>query len=505
MANGDTATLPMPSAIPPNLTQPQQPQMDPQKKLFLAQLLQRMGPDMFKALQQNQPGASQQQPQQGGQPQAPMLNAPVPAQMDTKFDPMSTMGSLPPPVAQQPGPISGGTPSGSAELLAKLDPKHATTFMGIQGVNQFISQSFQKQDEKQKAEAANAAQALMSALESAKTTGDFSPAQHILENNEKLFNKVYKGWLQKSQEAQKESQKPPKKEKPPDPEIQGFEAGLASYLGKGAAKQPGVPQPPTSLQGRSGAQYMIPQASPSQAVAQQATSNVMQQQRQAPGQQVLSAEERAKLQELNLGIQEKQLGVQRAQYEAEKAKNDTGARAAEYATKLAEATTAHLKALIDKDITIGELRDKLIMKQGTKTPQMTEADVRKMSAAQQASDYLADMVAKAKSFKSNDISALRGMLTTAGATSLIKGLPPDSWLRNWSKPEDVSTFKENFDKYVESLKAGINRNASKSGKPASASATPQTGPKPGDVEGGHRFKGGDPSDQNNWEIVAGAQ
>jgi hypothetical protein len=34
------------------------------------------------------------------------------------------------------------------------------------------------------------------------------------------------------------------------------------------------------------------------------------------------------------------------------------------------------------------------------------------------------------------------------------------------------------------------------GKPAQ-----QTGPQPGAVEDGHRFKGGDPSDPNNWETI----
>ncbi len=34
-----------------------------------------------------------------------------------------------------------------------------------------------------------------------------------------------------------------------------------------------------------------------------------------------------------------------------------------------------------------------------------------------------------------------------------------------------------------------------------SSAQPQSGPKPGTVEGGYRFKGGNPADQNNWEPV----
>lgn len=37
--------------------------------------------------------------------------------------------------------------------------------------------------------------------------------------------------------------------------------------------------------------------------------------------------------------------------------------------------------------------------------------------------------------------------------------------------------------------------------PSSAGAAPQMGPKPGTIENGYRFKGGNPSDQNNWEKI----
>ncbi len=39
---------------------------------------------------------------------------------------------------------------------------------------------------------------------------------------------------------------------------------------------------------------------------------------------------------------------------------------------------------------------------------------------------------------------------------------------------------------------------------APVTAQPKTGPAPGDVVNGHRFKGGNPNDRNSWEVVGGS-
>lgn len=469
----DEGTLPLPSSTGPSLTPGMPPdQQGPDKKQLLMQLLQKLGPLFAGGMQKSQ----QQQPQGPQVTPArvpPMQTRQTPSDdFHGRYDPMSSVGFLPPPF-EQPAK-QGFQPSNmSAELMAKLDPQSASIFSGVQGITKFLQDSFAKKDQEQHSEAKNAAQALMAALEGAKATGDYRPAEHILENNESLFNKVYKGWLQKSEEAKK----PQKKAKAPDPDVQGFEQGLQSYMQKGG--QP--PQPPSTLQGKSGAKYLMPQASPQQAVGQNQVSQQLQAAKQ--GQEVISPEERMKLHEGNIKIQEAEVGLQKAFVELQKAKTEAekaGTNFAEqktlYETRLASESEKHLKALIDKDITIGELRDKLIMKQngGRKPPQITDAEARKANAAEQVSAYLEDMIAKAKPFKANDISALQGMLATAGASATAKGLPKGIWATMWSKPEDVSTFKQSFDKYKDSLKAGIDREPTKgsSNKGAPSSKEP---------------------------------
>jgi hypothetical protein len=434
---------------------------DPTKMLRFLTLLQQMK-------QQPDPMGATQQPQGGvvAQPRIALIpQVPTAPELGIKMDPMSSVGTLPKP-NEQPGPVA--SPGVSNQLMSMMQPKAAATYQAIMGVSDFIGKQAQKKDESQKAEASNAAQALMSALESAKTTGDYRPAEHILENNEALFNKVYKGWLQKSEEAKK-----PKKQEKVDPEVQGFEAGLASYMGKGAAQQPGQPQPPSSLQGRSGARYMMPQAPPGQAIQQQQQSQMMQQQRQAPGQSPITPEERQKLQEGNLRIQELGLGVQRAQYELEKSKTDAqkaGTNLAEttklYEDRMTLANDKFQKALFEKDAQINLLRTKIASRQGGRGPGggggskgPTEVDFRKMDAISQAQAYLDDMIQKGKNFGANDVSALTGMLNTAGASSVAKALPTGMAKRWFSKPEDVSTFRDNFENYVKSFKAGVNKTA----------------------------------------------
>lgn len=468
MANGDTATLPLtpPSGDPTLMGQLPTNQDSNQRLQQFMQLLSKVAP-LLNAQRQNaqavpvQPTAGRPGVQLPQRPPATLEGGPS----AVKFDPMSNAGSLPAPIAQ-PGPSGPTSSPGSAEILAKLDPRSAQIYSGIQGVTQFIQSNLQKKDQSQKAEAANAAQALMSALEGAKTTGDYRPAQQILENNESLFNKVYKGWLQKSEDAKKAKEKASSAKKP-DPDVEGFEQGLAQYLGSGAAKQPGQPQPPQTLQGRNGARYMLPQANPAQAIQQQQQSQQMQQQRQSPGQPILTPEERVKMAQYQAEFQKGLVDLQRSQDELKKADLENQKAVTELQTTQAKGAASKqidqlnvLKAGADLDIkkqqllnTQAQLRN--IQARGALTQKLSNAYKIKFAAVDQAEQILTTMKADKRDFTPSDIRDLQQHLKIAGASSLASSLNK-TFNNHWYLPDSFTkpTVDQLFDS-VESYKQNL--------------------------------------------------
>lgn len=457
----------------PSLPQPQ-PQ-DPQKLAQFMQLLQRLGPDALGVKGQQQPQAA---PQQQQAPEAPqMIPTPVPASLHTSFDPTSTIGSLPQPVTTPMSQHNEGS-SGSAEILSKLDPKGAMQYQTVQGVADFLHSASQKKEETQKTEAANAANALMSALEGAKTTGDFSPAEHIFQNNEALFNKVYKGWLQKSEEAKK-----PKKVEKADPEVDGFHAGITAYMNKGQQAQ-GAPQPPSSLQGKSGAKYLMPQAGPEQALKQQTVSAESQAAKQDPnralGSQMTSDEQRqAELGKAGLTMTPR-MQVEMQGFAVDFAKADAAMK--ESANKLTESQSnlkraqtlgdtaqsvavENLKkaeiqnrtALVNLDI--ARARGQAAMAKAKNGGTIPPGYRMRWQATTKAEDIIQKAVDRGGDFTDEEKTSLGGLLASAGAPSLAKLVPKpgkmgavQNFLGMASKPADLL---EGITNYKGSLKKAL--------------------------------------------------
>jgi hypothetical protein len=413
------------------------------------------GPDQQKFLQLIMSLAQPRQGQAQGQPQVtpatpgPVMPQHAPATMETKFDPMSNVGSLPPPVAQpMRSGASGGSPAGSEALVRQLDPKGAAVFSGVQGVSQYIQNTIQRNDQKKQAEAQNAAQALMAALESAKTTGDYTPAQHIFENNEALFNKVYKGWMQKSEEANKAKEKAGK-EKKPDPEITGFEKGLADYMGKGAAKQPGQPQPPSSLTGKSGAKYYIPQAAPQQAQVQQNMSTQLQAQRQDPSRdlpesaalrdpkvQAQLSEAAVKYAQMNLDYKKSSDELQKAQLAVDAEVVKSGYAEKESQSKLDLAKTELATAGVRQDTArmLGQIQVSKA-KNGGQVPQSFKT---RWDAVSKVEATLNKAISEKRGLTAEERKGLPALLTQAGLATLAKDVPGAlaQWT-GWNTPSDL--------------------------------------------------------------------
>jgi hypothetical protein len=341
----------------------------------------------------------------------------------------------------------------------------------------------------------------MQSIEGAKNTGDWTPTYNILHTNEKLFNKVYKGWLQKNEAQQKEKQS---KEKPPDPDVQGFEQGVQQYMQKkqsqpqgaqppqGAGQKPpqGPPAPgsaPTSVGG-----YQLPEAAPQQQLQQQAVSAEQQAQRQDPrrslqGQlssdeqrqaelsktgQIITPEqqmkydtERAKSQaeiaKTYSEVQISQQNAQRAQSEFQRATVLQQTDVAKGGIELKKADAALQKSLVDLDISRSKLQLQMLKtKQGPNAKQAPAGLRQRYIAASQAEAAVQDILNSpraAHGFTKQDVQDLQGLLRSAGSTALAGSLP--GWygahMSNWlggSGKTDVQSMLDSIKSYKTGLK-----------------------------------------------------
>jgi len=355
---------------------------------------------------------------------------------------------------------------------------------------QLLSSWHTNKQKSEQSEAANAATSLMQAIEGAKTTGDWTPVHVIMHNNEKLFNKVYKGWLQKSEMQEKQKQS---KQKPPDPDVQGFEQGVQQYLSKKQGGQPppggqqGPPQAPRAVGG-----YQLPAASPPQQLQQQAVSAERQAQRQDPGRslqgQLSSGEQRtaelaktgqivtpeqqlkydtemakskAEITKTYSEVQIAQQNAQRAQSEYQRATTLAQTETEKGGIELKKADSALQKAVVDLDISKSKLQLQMMktkMGPNAKTP---PAGLRqRYVAATQAEAAVQDILDSpraAHGFTKQDVQDLQGLLRSAGSTALAGSLP--GWygahLPNWlggSGKADVQSMLDSIKSYKTGLK-----------------------------------------------------
>lgn len=430
-------------------------------------------------------------------------------------------GGQEPPAAQQPPPIlpgqggAGRQPPASAQPpqdggggggpQVQNDPKSAVGNFNapvaqpvseIHSLQQLLTGWSSRKQQKQQAEASNAAQALMQAIEGAKTTGDWSAANDILHENEKLFNKVYKGWLQKAESQKKQSQSQNKA----DPDTHGFEQGVQEFLNKkqkGGGQQP-QPAPaqgsaPTTMGG-----YHLPAASPQQELAQRGTSATRQAISQDPNLALssqLTSEERretelgagpekvrAEMEAAQAKIKVAALSVQKAQAESVKAMTELKIKEGEVMSSKEKGQvsldierTRHQKSLVDLDIARARLA--LTMKRGPTGGKTPPANLTKqLAAAKEAEDLLSGMVKQgAGGFSAEDSQKLQALLMQAGSSSLAKDLP--SWFgsRWFSGTKDIEKLLGSIQSYQKGLKeamsnyAGTEKPAAKSGAVDAAS------------------------------------
>lgn len=425
--------------------------------IFLNTMFPALPPEILKRLlamrgQGGMPGA-QGVPGMGAPPTTPPFLPPTSSKvpLGVKTDPSATVGNLPKPI-QRPAPteLQGYGPVGS--LIALLGNWSA------------------RKQKKENTEAANAAQELLQAIEGAKTTGDWAPAESILHENEKLFNKVYKGWLQKSEMKQKQSQQKA------DPDVQGFEAGVQSYMDK-KKQQPA--QPPAQAQPQAQRQlggYQLPAASPEQALGQQALSGERQAVARDPSRTLQSKLTSGEMRAAELGagpyktqaeiemaharVQESALGVIKAQHEAQKAQSELELKGVEIAgAKEKGAIQVDLergrlaKAQLDLEIArvkLGIEREKATL--GRLSPATLQKLKTQSGAADDVIKYL-DSIKNQNGFTADNITYLQGLLRQAGASGLATSLPKN-WFSRWtSGKSDIQTLLDGVKDYRKNLTA----------------------------------------------------
>ena len=447
---------------------------------------------LAKLAQMIQQGSKQaiQQGQSGGPPSGPnaqpllsparIPNAPQPMGQAPGTAPGQTPQTRPPQpqqAQQQASPYNiQNTPRASVGNFTPPTPQPITE---VNSLEQLLMGWQSRKQQRKQAEASNAAGELMQAIEGAKQSGDWVPAYTILEHNEQLFNKVYKGWLQKAdQQKKQQATAQAGASKKPDPEVQGFEQGVSQHLSRkqkqGAMTNTQAPAPgsaPTQLGG-----YFLPQASPQQKLQQQITGAQGQVAEQDPASLIggpmtperMAAQEkmqyeldvkRTELNKAGVELQSAQTTAQRADslYKAALVKQLTSSKADEAKLQETLAKTAQ-----DRILNAGRL-DIVKANLGVKQQELqnlkqTGANIKargQLQAGQQANwiakgkvvDGLMDELQKAETDKKGwgDINTtdIAQRLRAAGAGSLASTIPMN-WQDRlpWSKK---SSFKDVID------------------------------------------------------------
>lgn len=107
--------------------------------------------------------------------------------------------------------------------------------------------------------------------------------------------------------------------------------------------------------------------------------------------------------------------------------------------------------------------------------------------------------------KSDTFSVAYETVKGAGAVTELETTSAARALANMDTAQDEAQFNQALDDFQRAIEAGYAKIAAQSqmGDPRAAQAPQpqQQGPRPGDIEDGHRFKGGNPADPNSWEKV----
>ena len=437
----------------------------------------------------------------GGQapPSAPQAGPTVPGKQGS----LGAQGQAPQggPQINTPPPVGGSIPAPAAQK-----PPHEE----IRDLQGLLMSWNKRKDQKESAEAANIAQNLMTAMQN----NDVAMVHEILndKNSTKILNKVYKGWLTQSKEAQK-----PGKE--PDATMQGFEEGLQKYM-QGKGPQPAMPK---TMGG-----YMLPQASPGQQLAGMKENAELQAAQQDPARllssQLTSGEKRevelgAGPQKIQAEIEKASLAVDKAQAERDKASFELKKSESEYLragkkadADLAELNVKHQIALANLDTARWRATAAKARAAGVKT--LSFVNKQRINAADQAEEILSKIVKENRGFNADDIKQLDTILRAAGATELAKDLP-SSWTR-WAR--GVGSVKDTLDAlklYRDSLHSAAGDLEDKT-EEADDTEGDEEGDTPSEEKAGepmegdivksdqgtpYRFKGGDPSNKANYEKV----
>jgi hypothetical protein len=352
------------------------------------------------------------------------------------------------PIPQKP--TQGGPPQNDPTTAGKLDPKAAALYSGIQGVSQVLNQWNERKDAKEAAEAANIAQNLMVAMEN----NDVATVHEILndKHSTKVLQKVYKGWLTKAQDAQKQMDAQGKAQKPPDPAVSGFEQGIQQHNEQ--KQQQGQQGSQPQQMPRSEGGFLLPQAGPTQQIQQLQQQEALRRQKADPGlgqpTQLSSGEQRtAELAKAGLAETPATLAehekyhsqIIKAAADVQKSMNDAKKAELEVQVKQLEGKNLQLKgkqaqALDDTKLLTAKtnldiaaqrlklLQAKTALAATAKAKQPPAQLVKQVEASDQAIAY-AESILKTrgdKGFTPSDVQALQGMLRQAGAMSLSQSI-----------------------------------------------------------------------------------